>query len=161
MAVRGEWTSTAGSLPAFSARLRSTGQSGLKRNMTKAIRVATLPCRDAVRAELRAVMPHSGGLNEWMAKSSINSAVLTSVTSAGVVVRARKAGHDLKDVNSTGQVRHPTRAGRGWSHENRSKWASTAVPSGWWEHALEPFGPAVEAALIVSMRETAIEAGFA
>jgi hypothetical protein len=162
VAVRGEWTvdGSAADLRLLSGRLRATGQSGLKRNIGAAVRAATVPCRAAVRAEIRAVMPHGGGLNEWLAKSSINSAVLTGPASAGVVVRASKRGHDIRSVNRTGKVRHPTRAGRGWKYENREKWRFTEVPDHWFEHALEPFGPIVAEALRVAQNAAAREAGF-
>lgn len=155
MPIAGEWTvdGSAADLRALSTKLRITGQSGLKKNMTKAIRVATLPARQAVKAELRAVMPHRGGLNDWLAQSSITSAVLTGAKSAGVVVRATKRGHDLPAVNRTGRVRHPV-------YGNTKRWSSTDVPDHWWEHALEPFGVGVRQALVVSMNVTAREAGF-
>lgn len=158
----GEWTVTgsAGSLNVLSARLRATGQSGLKKNISVPIRAATVPARDAVRAELRAVMPHSGGLNEWLAKSSVTTSVLTGPKTAGVVVRGSKRGHDLRSVNRTGVVRHPTRSGPRFAQPDRDKWRDTDVPSGWWEHAMEPSGPAVRLALIAAMNATAREAGF-
>lgn len=162
MPGNGEWTvdGSASDLQALSARLRAAGQSGLKKNISKAVRTATVPCRAAVRTELRESMPHSGGLNEWLAKSSVTSAVLTGARSAGVVVRARRSGHDLAVINRTGEVRHPTRQAPGWSQTNREKWRSTKVPAHWFEKALDPFGPVVREALKVAQNETATEAGF-
>jgi hypothetical protein len=160
--VVGEWTvrGNAADLYLLSARLKATGQQGLMRNVRAAIRVAVVPAREAVRAELRAVMPKHGGLNEWLAKSSITSGVLTGPKTAGVVLRGSKRGHDLRAVDRTGVVRHPTRKGPGWRDENREIWRSTPVPAGWWEKALEPFGPAVVAALRVAQDAAAREAGF-
>ena len=162
MPTQGEWTvdGSAADLRRLSARLRATGQSGLKRNIGKAIRAATVPAREAVRAEIRDVMPHGGGLNEWLARSSITSAVLTGPKTAGVVVRAGKRGHNLRAINNTGKARHPTRSGPGFRTTNRKKWSSTDVPDHFWEHALEPFGPAVREALKVAQNVTAHEAGF-
>lgn len=162
MPVQGEWTvhGSAADLYALSGRLRATGQTGLMRNVRTAIRTATVPARDAVRAELLAVMPHEGGLNQWLAKSSINPTVLTGLKTAGVVVKGSKRGHDLRSINQTGEVKHPTRSGRGWRYTNRTEWAATPVPGDWWEHALEPFGGPILAALIVAQNVTAREAGF-
>lgn len=153
--MTGQWTvdGSAADLRALSVRLRATGQSGLKRNIGKAIRVATVPARAAVRQQILQVFPHSGGANLYFAASSIRSAVLTGPSSAGVVIRASKKGHDLAAVNRTGQIRHPV-------FGNRNVWATTSVPAGWWEKALEPFGPAVEGALHVAQNVTAEEAGF-
>lgn len=155
MPVRGEWTvdGSAADLRLLSVRLRATGQTGQMRNVRVAIRAATVPVREAVRAELRSVMPKHGGLNEWLASSSITSSVLTGARTAGIVVRGSKRGHDLRAVNRTGQVRHPV-------FGDRKAWTTTTVPQGWWEHALDPFGPAVGAALRASMNATAREAGF-
>jgi hypothetical protein len=159
---RGEWTvnGSATDLRALSAKLRATGQSGLKKNISKAIRTATAPARQAVKAELREVMPKRGGLNEWLARSSIISAVLTGPKTAGVVIRGTKRGHDLESINRTGKAQHPTRSGPGFRYTNRKKWRSTDVPDHWWEHALEPFGAAVEVALKEAQNVTAREAGF-
>ena len=158
----GQWTveGSGGSLTFLSARLRATGQSGLKKNIAVPIRVATAPARAAVRATLREEMPKGGGLNEWLAKSSFTSGVLTGAKTAGVVMRGRKSGHDLRSIDRSGEVRHPTRSGPRFSEENRKIWRTTDVPTGWWEKSLAPFGPAVRSALIVGMNLTAREAGF-
>ena len=163
MPVGGQWTvnGSATELRALSVRLRATGQSGLKRNIAIAVRAATVPARDAVRSELRAVMPKGGGLNEWLAKASVTSTVLTGPKTAGVVIRGTKRGHDLKAVN-TGIVRHPTRGGPNFSLPMRGKgqWGETKVPARWWEKALKPFRLPVLVALRRSMKATAKEAGF-
>lgn len=153
--ISGEWTvdGSAADLRLLSARLRATGQSGLKKNIAKAIRVATLPAGRAVKQELLDVMPKGGGLNVWLAQSSVRSAVLTGASSAGVVVRASKRGHDLAAVNRTGVVRHPV-------FGNPKVWSTTTVPTGWWERALAPFGAGVHEALVIAQNATAHEAGF-
>ena len=159
MAVSGEWTvdGSAEELRALSTRLRATGQSGLKRNMAKAIRVSTVPARAAVKAELVKVMPKAGEANEYLAKHiTVTSAVLTGPRTAGVVVRGRRKGTDWKAINA-GQLRHPVFQ---WQQNPNPPWRDTAVPAGWWEQSLLPFGAAVREALIASMNATAIEAGF-
>lgn len=155
MPVEGQWTvnGSAEELRLLSTRLRATGQSGLKKNMAKAIRLEVAPARAAVKAELLKVMPKEGGANEYLAKSiSVTSAVLTGPQTAGVVVRGKRKGTDWKSINE-GELRHPV-------FGNRNVWRDTQVPAGWWERALEPFGLAVRMALVRSMNETAHEAGF-
>lgn len=159
MPVRGEWTVTgsAGDLHVLSKKLRVTGQSGLKKNITKAVRTATTPCRAAVRDFLRAEMPKAGGVNEWLATASVTSSVLTGPKTAGVVVRGRKRGHDLEAINRTGNIRHPTFGRRG-----AGQWeiTDTGVEPGWWERVLASFGPVVREGLKEAQNETAREAGF-
>ena len=158
----GEWTvdGSAADLRLLSMRLRATGQTGLMRNVRAAVRAETIPAREAVRAMLREVMPHEGGLNEWLARSTITSVVLTGPKTAGVEIRGSKRGHDIRSINRTGKVRHPTRKGPGWRDTNREIWRDTPVPAGWWEDALEPFRPAVLGGLRTAMNVTAREAMF-
>lgn len=160
----GQWT-VDGSVEDFRAlqvKLAETGQRGLRKNIRKAVVVATAPARKAVKAELEAVMPKGGGLNEYLAKSKISTAILTGALTAGVEVRGRGpkdkgrfSKSQFRKINQ-GVIRHPVFGRR----ENPQDWQDTAVPSGWWETALAPYGPAVEAALIESMNVTAREAGF-
>lgn len=160
---RGEWTvrGSGTELHMLSKQLRVTGQSGFKKNITKAMRTATVPARDAVRAHLRDVMPKGGGLNEWLAASRITTSILTGPKTAGVVIRDNKSGHDLKAINRTGKVKHPTRSGPGFKTEDRKKWRFTDTGNAhWWEETLSSFHPAVRAALIVAMNDVAREAGF-
>lgn len=152
----GEWThnGTAQGLRDFGVRLVETGQGGLKRDVQKAITVATKPARAAVKAKLREEMPHGGGANEYLAKTMpVRASVLYGPRTAGVSVRARKRGSDLRRLDA-GVLMHPS------PRNNRKEWRPTQVPSGWFEDALRPFGPAVEAALALQMHETAIKAGF-
>ena len=159
----GQWTvnGSVEDFRALQAKLKETGQVGLRRNMRKAIVTATAPARKAVKAELEAVMPKGGGLNKYLAKSKISTAVLTGARTAGVEVRGRgpkdrnrKYGQ-FREINA-GRIRHPVFGRR----DNPQDWQWTQVPAGWWEKALDPFVPAVEAAQTAAMNVTAREAGF-
>ncbi|HZQ33727.1 MAG TPA: hypothetical protein VFB19_18595 [Mycobacterium sp.] len=151
----GEWThnGTAQGLRDFGVRLVETGQVGLRRDMTKAISLATKPARKAVKDKLREEMPKSGGANKYLARRiPVRTAVTFGSRSAGVRVRSNKRGSDLRRLDS-GTLMHPV-------FGNRKAWTATQVPAGWFEDALRPFGPLVESALAVQMHETAIKAGF-
>lgn len=160
---QGQWTVN-GSVEDFRAlqvRLKAAPKVHRK-NFKHAIVAGTAPARKAVKAELQAVMPKGGGLNEYLAKSKITTAVLTGARTAGVEVRGRgpkdrgrSSKSQFRRINQ-GVVRHPTFGHR----DNPQDWQDTKVPSGWWEDALRPFGPAVEMLLIESMNVTAREAGF-
>ena len=152
----GEWThnGTAQGLRDLGVRLVETGQVGLRRDMTKAISLATKPARRAVKDKLREEMPKGGGANEYLAKRvPVRTAVTFGSRSAGVRVRSNKRGSDLRRLDS-GDLWHPL------PRNNRKKWYATPVPAGWFEDALRPFGPLVESALATQMHETAIKAGF-
>jgi hypothetical protein len=166
MPVKGQWT-VDGSVEDFRAlqvKLRATGQVGLRKNMRKAIVVATAPARKAVKDELEAVMPHGGGLNEYLAKSKITTAVLTGSKTAGVEVRGRgpkdrrRNQGQFRRINQ-GTIRRPVFADKS-KPKKEWHWVDQRVPSGWWERSLAPFGPAAQAAQVAAMNATAREAGF-
>lgn len=159
---RGKWTveGSAEDLFMLSRQLKAAGKVGLRKNIAKGVKVGTAPAAAAIRTYLRTEMPKGGGLNEWLASARITTSVLTGPKSAGVVLRDNKSGHDLKAINRTGKVRHPTRSGPNWMYENRQIWRDTVVDAKWWEHVLEGFDAPVRAALIEAMNATAREAGF-
>jgi hypothetical protein len=131
-----------------SLRLRAAGEVGLKREMYAAIRVATQPAKDAVRASALATMPKSGGANVQIAGKKIISSTLIGPRSAGVRLKMR----NQSQLNS-GQLRHP-RFG------DRSRWFTTNVPPGFWTRPLEAMRPRVTVACMVAVRNTARVAGF-
>ena len=142
----------AAELREVAVRLRETGQLGLKLAMTRNIRAATLPAADKVRASALSTLPRTGGLNEWVAESVLRTSVTTGARTAGVALRMRKTGHDLKAIDA-GIARHPV-------YGNTRNWAVTHVPPGFFTKPLEAMQPAVTAACILAMREAAAMAGF-
>jgi hypothetical protein len=142
----------AAELREVAVRLRATGQVGLQRRMYRNIRLATAPAAERVRASAMASLPREGGLNEWVAESVIKTSVTSGVRSAGVTLRMRKTGHDLKKINE-GVVRHPV-------YGNTKVWAVTNVQPGFFTRPLEAMRPEVTAACVAAMREAALEAGF-
>jgi hypothetical protein len=115
--------------------------------------VAVAPARPAIRASARESLPQRGGLNEWVAKSSITTTVLTGSRTAGVRLRVRKSGHDLADLDQGGVVRHPV-------FGNRDAWVSQQVPPGFATRVVERMRPEITAACLAAMREAAAVAGF-
>lgn len=115
--------------------------------------VAVTPARPAIRSSARANLPRRGGLNEWVAKSSITTSVLTGPRTAGVRLRVRKGGHDLYDLDKGGVVRHPV-------YGNRNVWVSQQVAPGFASKVVERMRPQIEAAALLAMREAATAAGF-
>lgn len=142
----------AAELREVAVRLRATGQVGLRTVMARNIRIATAPAADRVRESARTTLPHTGGLNEWVAEAVIKTSVTTGARTAGVALRMRKTGHDLKAINA-GIVRHPV-------YGNTKVWAVTHVTPGFFDKPLEAMKPEVTAACVAAMREAALMAGF-
>lgn len=142
----------AAELREVAVRLRATGQVGLRTVMARNIRVATLPAADRVRRSALATLPRSGGLNEWVADSVLRTSVTTGARTAGVALRMRKTGHDLKAIDA-GIARHPV-------YGNPKNWAVTHVHPGFFTTPLEAMKPEVTAACVAAMREAAVMAGF-
>lgn len=133
-------------------RLKAAGDVELWKTLQRNIRVATAPARPAIRAEARATLPKRGGLNEWVAGSSITTGILTGRHTAGVKVTVRKRSHNARMIDR-GVVRHPL-------FGNRDHWYTTQVQPGFASRPLNALRPAVAAACMVAMRETAAAAGF-
>ena len=158
----GQWTKdgSADALRLMAVQTKETGERGLLNLTRRNIRLAAAPAVEAVPAYERDVLPKQGGLNEWIASTPVRVSILTGARSAGVRLRQSKRGglrpHDLRRMNDEGLVRHPTFGRR----DKPQDWQTTKVPVGFWEAALEPTRAAVTAAMIVVLREAAVEAGF-
>ena len=137
---------------ALSLRLKAAGEVGLRLRMRAAMRATTANAARAAQAAEIATLPHGGGLGEWVAAAKPSTQILTGPRSAGVRLVQRKTGHDLASLNR-GRLRHPV-------YGNRKNWVDQQVPSGWWDRALEAYGPAVLAGCQLAMDETARLAGF-
>jgi hypothetical protein len=131
-----------------SLRLRAAGEVGLKREMYAAIRVATQPAKDAVRASALATMPKSGGANQVIAGKKIISSTLIGPRTAGVRLKMRH-----QSLLNSGQLRHPV-------FGDREVWRNTPVPPGFWTRPLVAMRPRVTVACMVAVRNTSRVAGF-
>lgn len=139
----------------ISLRLKAAGEIELRKAMARNIRIATLPARVAVRASAMETLPAGGGLNQWVAKATTRTSVLTGAKTAGVLIRVSRKGHDMKDIDK-GTVRHPVFAKKG----RRRVWVSQQVEPGFASKPLTALTPAVAAACKIAMDETAAAAGF-
>lgn len=153
MPVRVEVTTTSGMpLREVSLRLRAAGNIELKKQMGSKIRLATLPARQAVRAEEQKVLPKKGGLNNFVAKSPLGTSIMVGAKTAGVKITQRGRGHNISAMNK-GHLRHPL-------FGDMNNWYSQSIPTGWWDRPLLAMAPVVRESLLVAMRETAAAAGF-
>lgn len=143
--------STADQFREFGLRMKAA-DAALMPLVRKDIRLVTAPVVEAVRAEALSSLPKSGGANEWVASSKIRTSILLGAKTAGVKITASKKGHDLKAINA-GVLRHPT-------YGNRSAWSVTKVQPGFFSRPVNDAQPAVAAACMAAMVETARIAGF-
>jgi hypothetical protein len=96
------------------------------------------PCDAAVHVRERAleILPSSGGLNAWVARSRITGVVLTGANSAGIKIRGTRnlitGKSDLKSIDA-GAVRHPV-------YSNRGQWVEQAVRPGFFTDAVTEEG---------------------
>jgi len=138
------------------------------------IRAATADVPAKVRESAVEMLPHGGGLNEWVASSQISTRTSFVPKTAGVTIRmsnksaavqakrarARAAGknyggsasHDLVHINR-GMVRHPL-------FGNRDHWYTTYVPKGFFDKPIAQATPTVAAACMAALREAAAIAGY-
>lgn len=85
--------------------------------------------RKDVRAHAVEILPRSGGLGAWVARSTITLSVRDRGRSAGIRLRGtRRSGKgkaDLKRMDA-GRVRHPS-----WGRKGPGNWHNQTVPDGW------------------------------
>jgi hypothetical protein len=132
-------------------KLKAAGDGGLRRELLAGIRLGAAPLVADVREAALAILPHSGGLNRFVADSPIG--VRTRLT-GNVGVRivntregARKGGE--RDFGSDlGEVRHPVFGRRG-------KWTVTNVTPGWFSKTLERRSPETTPFVLAAMNRTA------
>ncbi|GAA4358405.1 hypothetical protein [Angustibacter luteus] len=115
------------------AKVKAVGDGELRKRVTRGIREATQPMKDAVKASALAELPHRGGLNQLVARSRISNSVRTSSRSAGVQLKATN-DHDIKAMDR-GRLRHPT--------FGRTGWVTQKIGPGWWSRPLEKTAPQV------------------
>jgi hypothetical protein len=85
--------------------------------------------RKAVKAQAMAILPKSGGLNAWVAKSTVSLVLkMRSATSAQIKLKAaRKSQKNKSDLNriDKGRVRAPS-----WGKRTAASWHTQSVSPG-------------------------------
>lgn len=94
-----------------SRALKKIGDTGLGKQMGKALQDAAKPLRPAIRNSAEALLPHRGGYNEVMSKSlRFRQSVKETRTTARVAFKVWAVGprqeRDVRAVNA-GRLRHP------------------------------------------------------
>lgn len=103
-----------------------------RREITKAIgrglRAATKPARQAIKQKALGTLPHGGGLNVWVSKTRIVTAIRLAGPRASVKLRGgRNSARGRSDIDAIdrGRVRAPS-----WGHRTGGSWHTVAVTPG-------------------------------
>jgi len=141
-------------LAALAARLKVTGEKGLRTQLLRGLKSGAEPLVKKVAEAARSQLPHGGGLNEQVAGQKVKVQVRTGARTAGV--RLTTTAPDTSQTDA-GFVRHPV-------YGNRKKWVTQQIPAakGWWSQTLADGGSDVTPELLKVMEETAtaIQAGI-
>lgn len=136
----------AAQLRALGLDLKAAGNagSGLRRELLGGMRALGKPLAEKARASALATLPKQGGLNAWVAASSIavRNNLTGSVARVGMRIVSTKGGHNLEGIDA-GHVRHPV--------YGKAAWVGQSVPSGWFSKPLAESVPEVQAMLLVAM----------
>lgn len=120
---------------ALSKRLKREGQTGLRKELNKAMRDAAKPLIPKVRAAARADLPHRGGLAERIARKPYRVKVSTAASTAGVSIVGTKVDPRI----NAGRVYHPV-----FGHRPG---VTQSVRGGYFDRTLSESGPSVLPAL--------------
>jgi hypothetical protein len=109
------------------------------------MRLAAKPMVDAAKESARENLPHSGGLNTYVADGAKIAARnrVSVARSVGVRIVATEGGVNLTRMDK-GVVRHPV-------YGNRSVWVNQDIASGWFTKPLNERAPVAQAEIVMAM----------
>lgn len=152
-------TVTARNIAAVAAAVRQLGDGRtIPNNMARTIRRAVPPIRRQIRTHELAVLPHRGGLNEWVARALVRANVRRGPRAAGVkLVQGRNSLGGRSDLARLDQgiVRAPAWGNReAWHTQTVTAHAFTDGAAG--GPALDEFRGAVVDAVEDAMRQVGL-----
>lgn len=143
------------------AQVKATGDKGMARQMSAALRGTLKPVEAAIRREADAVMPESGGYREVLSKSlKFRAAGRASQRSATVMLKTYADGTgERRDIEALedGILRHPVH-GRSRMVRGRrvpSPWAVTKIRAGFHQRGTDNAGDEAEKRLAVVLDDFA------
>jgi hypothetical protein len=89
---------------ALSKRLKEAGESGLRKELNRAVQAIPKPLIPKVKAAARAKLPSKGGMNEHYARKRYRVQARTGQNTAGVRIASPKTD---PRVDSVGRIAHP------------------------------------------------------
>lgn len=115
-----------GDIQALVRDLRSfSGRKEVIRQLRTEIRKPVPSVRAAIKRNAVAVLPSSGGLGKWVARTRITAQIRITGYSARVQLRGgRNSAKQRSDIRAIdrGRVRHPA-----WGRRGRGQWSTQAV----------------------------------
>jgi hypothetical protein len=137
-------------LAILAARLRASGDRGLRLQALRGLRASTAPFVAAARSNARARLPKGGGLNEYTADQKMTSAVRLGIRNPSVRVRSADG---LRNATNAGWIRHKTFG------EWRKNTPTQQIPGarGWWDDAVKSAAPQARAQMEAAMRAVMYE----
>jgi len=137
---------TSANLAEVTARVRAAGSDRtIVRELEREINAAARPIRPEVRANVRAELPASGGLGEWVARSAARVKGIRGPRVAGVHLswsRRSLAGASNLNAIDRGRVRHPLFGRR------PGRWYNQPVPPKSISSVVKRHKPAFERAVV-------------
>lgn len=140
-------------LTEVSKALRQLKDKELNKALRKATNDAVEPAKKAYRAAALKNLPGRGGLADVIASGKFRLQRLAGKNPGFVLIVRRAKIHgggqiDLKALNNRGILRHPI-------PNNRKVWVSQNVPRRWFQNAIDPLKPVIEAKLKEAVQKAA------
>lgn len=132
-------------LERLSAELIHSAETQYAVVIRRAMIVTAAHAPEMIRQSALDTLPRSGGANVWVADAVTKVMPTAGARSAGVTVRTRKSGHDLKSIDA-GRLRHPT-----YGQPKPTKWGMTPVRPGFFSR---PMRSQLTPEMTVAMRES-------
>lgn len=131
----------------LSKALKHAGHREMRKDLTRAMRVAAKPLIPEARREARRRLPNRGGLAQQVAREPMRVQVRTGSRTAGVriVVGDKKGG--AQGANR-GVIRHPV-------FGNRKVWVNQTVPRDWFDDPMNEGAPRIRRGLESALDEIA------
>ena len=135
----------------IAAELKTAGETGIRRELNKAIRASAQPLKTSVQNAALAQLPRSGGLAKREA-DNVKIQILTSARNSGIRMRNTRIGASQTEK---GYVRHPVFGT--W----RPGVPSQQIPraEGWWSYTLAKEAPVVARALTATITAYSFKIG--
>ena len=129
----------------LAAAIKASGDKNLQKELRKALQRAARPLKASARQGALAILPHKGGLDEYIAtKSRITSSLITTGSGAGLRIIGNAKRLD------DGSVRHPT-----FGRKGPGEWHDERVTPGWFTKPLILDAPKVRDELDKAMDDVA------
>jgi hypothetical protein len=125
-------------------RLEEGGNGALFSPIRAEIVAHAEPLVHAAQEAAQRMLPHKGGLNEWVAGQHIRISVLTSAATAGVRLTGPPSIRSGGQTNQ-GYVRHPV-------FGDREAWVTEQTPgAGWWSTTLAEDSAAITPQIVATI----------